>query len=203
MSPKYRMNHVVLTAALIGLATVVGSAVAVVGTARPTAVAVVNVQEVFESLEEKTQVETTMKAQLDSLNEQEQDRKKELQALQADLEILAPGTPAFTEKQHELERKSIELQAWRGFQTQKLQRERGIQIEMLYRKVIDSIGQVAEQNQYDIVMFKESAVNFQGAKPEALTALIQVRKVLWAADDLDLTNNVIQMMNNEFSNRSQ
>ena len=113
---------------------------------------------------------------------------------------MPPGTPAFNEKQAQLEQKAIELQAWRGYQNQRLNRERGLQIERLYRNVTDTIGRVAEENGFDIVMFKERPVDFTGAKPEALKTLIQVRKVLWAAEQLDLTDQVIQMMNNDFSN---
>lgn len=172
-------------------------------TGQPTAVAVVDIMAVFESLKEKVQVEADLKTRLERINEDEQNRKKDLQALQGDLEILAPGTPAFQEKQDELERGVIELQAWKGFQQKKLHRENAVHIENLYRKTIDSIGAVSRDNGYDIVMFKEKPVNFSSAKPEALPTLIQVRKVLWSSDELDLTEQVIQRMNNEFTNLQQ
>ncbi len=170
---------------------------------RPTAAAVVDVQMVFESLKEKMQIEADLKGRLEQLNQDEQNQKQSLQELQSDMEILAPDTPAYNEKQDQLERKVIELQSWISFQTQKLNRERGMQIERLYRKAVDAIGRVAQQSSYDIVFFKEKPVNFAGAKPEALNTLIQVRKVLWSAADLDLTDEVIQMMNNEYTNNTQ
>ena len=172
-------------------------------TGQPTAVAVVDIVMVLESLKEKVQVEADLKTRLERLNEDEQNRKKDLQALQGDLEILAPGTPAFQEKQDELEKGVIELQAWKGFQQKKLYRENAVHIENLYRKATESIGAVARENGYDIVMFKEKPVDFSSAKPEALSTLIQVRKVLWVSDELDLTEQVIQRMNNEFTNMQQ
>ena len=170
---------------------------------RPTATGVIDVQMVFDSLKEKMQIEADLKSRLEQLNAEEQEQKKDLQELKSDLDILAPDSPAFNEKQNQLEQKAIELQTWRTFQTQKLNRERGLQIERLYRKLIDAVGTVAQQNNFDLIMFKEKPVDFRGAKPEALNTLIQVRKVLWSAPDLDLTDQVTQLMNNEFSNMTQ
>lgn len=203
MSLSRMLKMSALAVLALGVTGLVGTATGRALQGRPIAAAVVNVQQIFESLKEKTEVEGDLKREVEALNEQEQERRKEIQALQSDLEILAPGTPAFSEKQAQLEQKSIELQAWRGFQNQKLNRERGIQIEVLYRRMVDAIGRVAESGGYDLVLFKEAAVNFRGAKPEALNALIQVRKVLWASDDLDITDDVIQLMNNEFNNMAQ
>lgn len=169
---------------------------------RPTAIAVADIQLVFESLKEKMEIEADLKSRLEQLNQDEQKRKQELQELKSDLDILAADTPAFNEKQNKLEQSAIELQSWRTFQTQKLNRERGIQVERLYRKVLDAVGRIAQQDSYDIVLFKEKPADFTGAKPEALNTLIQVRKVLWSADDLDVTDQIIQLMNNEFNNRT-
>lgn len=168
--------------------------------ARPVAAAVVDVQKAFDSLAEKVQVEAELQTRADRLKQEEQSRQKKLEELQKDMEMLAAGSPAFAQKEEEIARQLVELQAWRNFQTQKLTRERGLQIEGLYRKIVDSIGRLAKENGYDIVLFKEGPADFRNAKPEQLTALIQVRKVLWASNELDLTDQLVQRMNNEFKN---
>ncbi|MEX0775432.1 MAG: OmpH family outer membrane protein [Phycisphaeraceae bacterium] len=169
--------------------------------ARPTAIAVVDVQKVFDSLQEKNQVEADLQSRANALKQEETDRRKKLDDLQKDLEMLAPGTTAHTQKQEDLERQAVELQAWQQFQNQKLQRERSLQIEGLYRKILDAIGRVAKEAGYDLVLFKEGAIDFKNANPQQLAALIQVRKVLWSAPDLDVTDQVTQRMNNEYKNR--
>ena len=188
---------------LICLSGYLGARASGVLSSRPTAVAVVDIQAVFESLKEKMQIEADIKDRLSGLSEQEEQKKKDLQALQSDLDILAPGSPSFLEKQDELERGAINLQSWRNFQNSKLNRERALYIERLYRKMVDAVGQTATDNGFDVVLVKEKPVDFSNAKPEALTTLIQLRKVLWAAEELDLTDQVIQKMNNEFSNMAQ
>ena len=186
----------VVLVAFIGLASVNADQ----ASANGKAIGAVDVQTVFDALQEKIQIEADLKTQIEDLNREEQDRKARLQSLQADLEILAPGTGAFNEKREQLEQEVIELQVWRQVQNQRVARERSIHIERLYRKVLDAIGRLAESDRMDMVLFKEKPVDFSGTKPEALNTLIQMRKVLWVADQLDLTDQVIQMMNNEFEN---
>jgi len=202
MKPKDLFNTFVLVTVLV-LGGVVAVNARTMLAGQPTSAAVVDVQLTFSSIKEKLQVESELKSHLEQLNRDEQDRKRELEELKSDLEILAPDTPAYNDKQAKLEHSAIELQAWRTFQTQKLSQERGLQVEKLYRKMLDAIASIAEQNGYDLVLFKEKPVDFRGAKPEALNTLIQVRKVLWSSDQLDLTDEVIQLMNNQFSNRAR
>ena len=105
----------------LGIVGLVGANATGMLASRPTAAAVVDVQAVFESLKEKLQIEANLKSQLEGLNSEEQNRKRTLEELKSDLEILAPDTPAYNEKQAKLEQRVIELQAWRTFQTQKTQ----------------------------------------------------------------------------------
>ena len=62
------------------------------------------------------------------------------------------------------------------------------------------IGRVAKENGYDVVLYKEQEPDFQNVKAEAINQMIQLRKVLWSADDLDLTDQAVTRMNNEYKN---
>lgn len=170
---------------------------------RPSAVAVVNVLSVFESLKEKLQVEANLQSRAEGVKLDMQDRKRMLEELKSDLDILAPDTPAYNEKQAKLEQNFIESTAWGNFQNQKIAQEQVIQYERLYQKMMEAIGTIGRENGYDLVLFKEKPVNFRGAKPETIPRIIQSRKVLWSGDNLDLTDEVIQRMNNQYSNRAQ
>ncbi len=200
MKMRQKLGTVAVLLALLVLSGVV-LAQAVAKRGRPTAVAVVDVQRVFESLKEKEQSEADLTTKADRLKAEQQDRQRKLEQMQKDMEMLAPGTPAFNTKQDDLERQAVELQAWGQFQSNKLQRERSLQIEGLYRKIMGSVEGFAKGNGYDVVLFKEGNFDFRNANPQQLSALIQVRKVLWSAEDLDITDQITQRMNNEFTNR--
>ncbi|MBI1337055.1 MAG: hypothetical protein GC164_08845 [Phycisphaera sp.] len=196
-----RFKALVVLLAVLMLAGYVTAQGRTAGRGRPTAVAVCDVQRAFDAMEEKKHVEADLQTRAQKLQQEKQDREKEITQLQSDLDMLAPDTPAYDQKQADLERRAIEYRAWLEFQTNKLNRDRATSIESLYRKLLDSIGTVAKDNGYDMVVFKETAVNFKGAKPEQLSALIQVRKVLWASDDLDITDLAITQVNNAFNTK--
>ena len=126
-----------------------------------------------------------------------------MNTLQADLGILAAGTPAYQETQTKLENKALEFQVWKQFNQRKLEREKVVRLEALYRKVVDAIGGVAKQNNYDIVMFKDSTGDLKGENQQQLAAMIQVRKVLYSNPDLDITDQITQKLNNEWNNRKK
>lgn len=166
--------------------------------ARPTAVAVVDLSAVLNKLEEKTTIEADLQVQTQQLKQEQTTKEQEINQLRADLDVLSPDSEAYQTKQNTLEEKAVELQAWTAYQTQKLNRQAADQIERLYRKMLDAVEQTAKARGADLVLFKEQAVNFRGAKREQLPLLIQNRKVLYSAPDLDLTDEVLALMNNQY-----
>lgn len=175
-------------------------AVALFTGAAQAEVAVVNVQKAFDALKEKLQIEADLQTQADKVKQEDQSRQQQIGELKQDLSILANGTSAFQKKAEELERAALSRQVWLSFQQNKLNRERALRIEAIYKRMLGTIGRVAKQSGFKLVLFKEPEVKFANVtKPEQISALIQVRKVLWSAEELDLTEQVVAKMNTEFN----
>lgn len=193
--------------AATALALTFGAAVLVTAqsapAARPTSIAVVDLSAVLNKLEEKTSVEADLQVQTQQLKQEQTVKEQEINQLRADLDVLSPDSEAYQSKQEALEEKTVELQAWTAYQTQKLNRQAAEQIERLYRKMLEAVEQTAKARGCDLVLFKEQAVNFRGAKREQLPLLIQNRKVLYSAPDLDLTQEVLTLMNNQYHSGAQ
>lgn len=168
--------------------------------ARPTKVATVDVLNVFNGLQEKAQVEADIRTRGEQLRTEEESRRKELMDLQNDLKILAPETQAYTQKTNQIKRKVLELKVWSQMESENLTSESSIQLAGLYRKMCDTIGKVAKENNYDMVIYKEQEPTFQNVKPESMNQIIQMRKVLWSADDMEITDQTITRMNNDYKN---
>ena len=81
--------------------------------------------------------------------------------------------------------------------------ERVLQVANVYRKLSDTIGKVATEAGYDMVLFKEKTMALPQAnmKPDTLSAMLQMRKVIWVRNDLDITDQIVLRMNNEWKNR--
>lgn len=167
---------------------------------RPTAVAVVDVGKVFNDAAEKKQIEADQVQRREKLQVEMQAKSNELNEMKKDMEMLNAANPAKKAKIEELARKAFELRAWQEWQLQQIQSDSVNGITDLYRKIQSAAGKVAKENGYDVVLYREGTLDFTRVKPENLELAIANRKVLWAADDLDVTPLVVQVLDNEFKN---
>lgn len=168
--------------------------------AQPTAVAVVDIEAVFAGLQEKTLLEANMQSQAERVKTEHEQAQNDLRSLQGDLDLLDPAGEAYRRKQAEVQQAVIQFQVTREYHNQRLARTQVGNIEHLYRKTLDAAGRVATDNGYDLVIFKEKAPDFTGANAQQISTQIQVRKLLWSSDRVDLTQQVTQRMNSEFNN---
>jgi len=195
----YTLIVVVMTMLLVGYVGAQNTTKTRKGKA--VSVAVVDVKKLFDSLDEKTQIENNMKSQQQKLNAEMATKQQAIEKLKTEMGVLPKGTPAYVKKSDELEYKSIELQAWASFHRRKVERINVIQTEGLYRNMSRAIEQYAKANKVDLVFYKERPVSLVGVKPAQVSAVLQSRKVVYASDELDITDLLIQKMNNDYSNK--
>lgn len=190
---------VILVAVLFLAAGLAGAGAAL--SAEPTAVAVVNMERVFDSLEEKDQLEANLRSRQQQLGQEEAERRQRIQQLSEDLEMLAPGTDAYRQKEAELREAAMEFRLWAEMEEQQLNIDRGVHLESLYRRTVDAVGEIADEAGYDLVLYREGSPELRGSDPSEIQTQIALRKVLYASDAVDLTDRVVQWMNNEFEAR--
>lgn len=171
--------------------------------AAPVSVAVVDLQKVFNTLHEKGKVEADIVRKREANERAAQEKGQEVRQLEADLGVLNPDTEAYKQTQEKVQTKAIELEVWVRLEKQKLEREAAIQMEALYLKVLDAIKRRAEQGGYDLVLYKDPTESARGQTQQQVATTIQLRKVLYAKAELDLTEQIAQMLNNEFNNRAK
>ena len=100
----------------------------------------------------------------------------------------------------QLRKKTIELGVELKYRQSQLQIEQALQLEKLYRKMVNMIERLAKQSGYDLVLFKDKLPRVEGANAQQLIGMMNMRKVLYASEQLDLTKQVTQRLNNEFNN---
>lgn len=169
---------------------------------RVPTVAVVDVEKVFNGLKEKLSFEADFKDRLKKVQDEREKREKELRDLDDKLKLADASSPDYRQHQDELERKTLEFEAWGRFQRNTGARESRLQTVEFYDKIQKAIGKMAQAQGYDLVLFKESADLSGMARVEDPSGLIRGRKVLYAAGDLEITDGLIQSMNNEWQNRA-
>lgn len=193
-----KLMGLVLVVAMMGISSLPGKAMA---QARPTSIAVLDVEKAMNALDERTQVEADMKSDLEQIKQEHESRRQKLIQMQEDFKLLQTGTDAYMAKAEELQLAGMQLDGWFKYKEARMNSEKVLQTGSMYRKLIDAMGKVATENGYDMVIFKEKEIPFNKLKPEALSTYIAMRKVLWVRNDLDITDQVVQRMNNEWRNR--
>ncbi len=191
---------IILAAGAVALIGFVGARATGVLQAQPTSVAAVDTSRLFDQLTEKEDFDAELNTARDQLRGEATNKQREAQELQADLDLLAPGTPAYQQKEEELSKKGLENNVWGQFEQAKLNKMAGLRIENLYRKALDTVALIAEESGYDVVIAKEAPPKFQYENLQQLLAKISLRKSLYTSETIDITDQVIQRMNNEYKN---
>jgi Skp family chaperone for outer membrane proteins len=170
--------------------------------ASPTKVAVLDVQKVFQALDERSAVDADLTQETERLQKQEQEQRQKLKEMEADLSILGRDSDAYKQTMAKAEQMAIELQAWLQVKQRRLEQERTLRVQDLYNKILGATQRLAEQQGYDLVVQRD----MQNVRPEnqkELAAMILSRKVIYASNQLDITEVVTQLLNNEFNNRAK
>ncbi|MFI4859399.1 MAG: OmpH family outer membrane protein [Phycisphaerales bacterium JB063] len=169
--------------------------------AAPTAVAVLNLQDVLGQLDENNAFQAAQQAKNQQLQAELTRRQNALQQMQNDLELLDPDSDAYTEKEDQIFTTLIELRTWQQIQEQRNILEQRTHLASLYRKVVQAGTAMAEQRGIDAVLLDTQVPDLDRLNPEQLLNAIATRKVLYHNDEIDMTDDVIQQMNAAWANR--
>lgn len=163
--------------------------------AKPTAVAVVDLQAVFDGAKIIEQFKADQLRWQEDFKTQRDARQKELENLKFELDALDKNSDQFKKKADDLQLKAYEFKVWGDFQQAKAQHEQGLQLHKLYRDTRTVIAQIAQEQGYDLVLFNDNTGDINWNQAQELNAQIQLRKVLYAADSIDITDQVLQRLN--------
>jgi Skp family chaperone for outer membrane proteins len=162
----------------------------------PTTVAMVDMVHVWNSLKEKTTIEDGLADLVYAVQFTDQTWAKKVRDLELDFALQAEGSEAWIEKKRQIEAAVIERNVAIASAKTRLNRRRGELTKLLYQKMVDGIGRVADENGYDAVIFKETEPNY--SKISSIGELFTDRMVVLGTDSVDLSEQVIQLLNREY-----
>jgi len=164
---------------------------------KPTRIAVVDIGRVLNTCKEKAQIEARLQTKRDEASRAQTAAQKEIQELQFNLKMLNPDTEAYQKQRDAIAKTLIEHQVHLRFRSEQLIRDQIRQYHGLYTKIQEACGAVAKENGYDLVLHTISRTPKFKTR-EALLNHIAMRNILWAADNLDITEKVIQNLDTKF-----
>lgn len=184
------------------------------GNARPTRVAVVELPRVVDGLEERGSLMAEIQSMADDFDAQAQDWRERLEAVDAELQAVAPSEAgplddATRQRVEEIADRRLRMRTefveWRAFAQSLLDQETSFRLRRLYQSVKGEIASMAQVEGYDLVLVDDSRGELAEPNPQsrvdAETQILQQirnRRVLYAGDVIDVTDALIERMNNAF-----
>lgn len=169
--------------------------------AQPSTIAVVRLGELLEGLEERVALEKRLDGIIEQRQAQLNDIANKIKQGTEDLQnVYTPGTPEFREKASEV----LELEASARVRRETLQArisvEKGTMLVDLYAKIEATATQIAERRGFDAVIIDDSTLELPPQPNEqAALQLILGRRMLYATDRIDITDELRTQMNNNFN----
>lgn len=175
---------------------------------KPTVFATVRLSVVLEKLDQRAEAEANMNAMGQQVRAEEARRKDEIQKMQDQLEAMRaelgdkPAPPEATALQEKLALESLRYQAWSRVTLSKVDIEKALVLEDLYRSIKAACSLIASANGYDIVLVDDSqgeiTTTSDSRTPREAQVLQQIigRRMLHGNPALDITDELITRMNN-------
>jgi len=159
----------------------------------PARIAVVSVRRILENSKTNAQWEAKARAESGKNRAELEKLSKELQAIEADMATRKVGSNDYMKLMSEGTQKQAILEAKDKFYQQELTLKQQQQIEQLYQDIIATVASVAKDKGADLVIAREE-FQFPSTSLRELTLVIQTSKVLYNAEHMDITNDVLAIL---------
>ncbi|MCH8343645.1 MAG: OmpH family outer membrane protein [Planctomycetes bacterium] len=168
--------------------------------------AAVQIESLFDGLVQRAEA----KAEIDALKDEITAERGARQAAIAKMEEEFRGA-ADPDRREELvdaiTLEKLKLQFWYQEAEAELEVEKALRLQHLYLKISEAIGELASAQGYDLVILDDSAQEPEFDRDSRIPGQVQIlqqiasRKVLYRNPAIDITNDLITRMNNDFRAR--
>ncbi len=174
--------------------------------AEPTAVGVVDVNTVFHASREWAAITVEFKNAGADDKAKVEETDKEIKKLNFELEQLIDpqkNPQQYGATQVKLRRMLIDRNVATQFRQSEAARRMVLRNKALYNKLAGICGELALENGFHLILFKETENLAPFKNHTQLVNQIASRKVIWSAPELDITDRVVERLNAAWSGRFQ
>lgn len=170
-------------------------------------VATVNPAGVFEKMEERNDAQKALNNALEDFKKKDADFKAKLNDLKSRRDQLDNKSKQFSDLNQQLMNDAIQYDTWTKISQANMQREQKQMLVTLFRQIQEAVGKVAVKRQLDIVLTDQKVElpddpNVLGQMDiNQLRALINSQVVIYNGGKVDITQDVILLLNNEYLNK--
>ena len=205
ITTKLRFHKTILTLFSIGIIGFVswraGAAASnTAAMAEPTSIALVDVEKALNKLTELEDLNKKLADRVAVRQKNLDSLRTQIDDLNGKLDLLADNDE---ENRRELRAQIYELSETATARTKVYQSliniEKGEIIRPLYAKLRDAVKETAQRQGYDIVLFDDRTISVPADTDAKVNMAIQQKRILYADDSVDITDQIIMLMNNKYA----
>ena len=152
---------------------------------------IMSVRKIFQTCKRNEKYKQQAKAEQDKAIEELQQLKKDINAAEARLEALKPGTKDYLDIAQELAQKKAALPIKQSYYEQQFAQKDKDWTEQLYRDILSSVTRVAEEKELEMV-FEKDEPEFPFERADELMLAIRTNKILYSSSGcVDITGDVM------------
>lgn len=190
------MTRTTIMISLLCLPLVIGAAIQ--GGPRTRGIAVINVPKTSDAYKKVGPLEEGLKAKRAAFQQQLVAKQEEIQKLQKALDTqFVQGTPDYATRREELILKSGLYQDFLATSGKELDTMRAEALRTIFEDIKGVAGRVAQARGIDVVLTIDELPEGP-ASPDMMKQVIMLQKVIYATPNLDLTAEVIKVLNDEY-----
>lgn len=163
--------------------------------ARPAVIGFVDLQKVFNLSAGRAEAEAELQKLGQHLDDQQEAMSQEIQALEADLDLLVVGTPKYKEAEKEYVGAAADLRAWIEFKGAKLDAKRAERRMQVYDEITLSATEFAQENNLDFILTDDSIIELRPGSDGQVVQQMALRRIVYANPEFDITDELIAWIN--------
>lgn len=161
-------------------------------------IGVVNISKVFDNYKKKRVLEEDLRVTREQKSRVLREKDKEIKRLADEIKMLELGSDVRKKREAEFEKKQVEFRSFTEVTSAALgDRKREI-TEKLYLEIAAAVEEYGRSNGFDLIIKWEN-VEIKSDNMEELLYKINQKTVLYAAETVDITQQIIDMVNNKYS----
>lgn len=183
----------------LALAVGVGPAYALLSKAptRPAVIAFVDLQKVFNDSDKRAEAQAELEALGQQLDNRVETLRQEIKTLQADMELLVPGTPKYREAEKTLLAAVADHRALIEFKAAKLDAKTAERRTQVYDEIVLAATEFAEQHNIDFILTDDSILELRPGSDVQVVQQMSLRRVVYANPEFDITDELIAWINDQ------
>jgi Skp family chaperone for outer membrane proteins len=163
----------------------------------------VSLSRVLEGLQQRADAEVELTQKADQIRAEDKRREEEIATLQEQFKHINE-IEAKQQLEEDIALLGLNYQAWVRFVKDQLDVDRALLLQSLYRSIKAAIQELAETEGYDLVLVDDSQGDLKWSEDSPLNRegqtlqQIAARRVLYASPVIDVTDDLVERMNNKY-----